>query len=222
MKRLIISEEQLRLLIESEGEGNLMNLTNVYEAGLPYNKWDSYFLFMNKKKGGIYDGYYIDRDLDLKKYNMNDYMDDLDFDYEEDNQFGFEYLVRVNGFLNLRDSEVTDLSNLKYVERYLNINGTNVDRLPELEYVGGGFSMQNTKIRELPKLKYVGGALYVSGSPLMKDSMSFSKIESLPNLISVGRDLYLIDTPLGKELKDSGMSKDEIKNKFGVKGTLFI
>jgi hypothetical protein len=34
--------------------------------------------------------------------------------------------------------------------------------------------------------------------------------------------LDLDGTPLGKELKDSGMSKDEIKNKFGVKGELYI
>ena len=166
--KIIINEEQLRLIIESEGDGNLMDLTNVYKVGVPYNKWDSYFLFMKKKKGGNYDGYYIDGNLDLRKYNMDDYGDDFNFDYEEDKPFGFEYLVRVNGFLHLRDSEVTDLSNLKYVERYLNISNTNIDRLPELEYVGGGFAMENTKISELPKLKYVGGELFVSGSPLMK------------------------------------------------------
>jgi hypothetical protein len=34
--------------------------------------------------------------------------------------------------------------------------------------------------------------------------------------------LNLIDTPLGEKLKTSGMSKDEIKNKFGVKGNLYI
>ena len=167
--KVIITEEQLRQIIESEGDGNLMDLTKVYEVGVPYNRWDSYFLFMNKKMGSNYDGYYIDSNLDLRKYNMDDYVDDFNFDYEEDKPFGLEYLVRVNGFLHLRDSEVTDLSNLKYVERYLNINNTKIDRLPELEYVGGGFAMENTKISELPKLKYIGGELFVSGSPLMKD-----------------------------------------------------
>jgi hypothetical protein len=49
----------------------------------------------------------------------------------------------------------------------------------------------------------------------------FSKIESLPNLISVGGSLVLVKTPLGERLK-SKMSKDEIKNKFGVKGELLI
>jgi hypothetical protein len=171
--KIIINERQLRQIIESEGNGNLMDLTKVYEAGMPYNKLDSYFLFMNKKNGGIYDGYYIEGDVDLRKYNMDDYGDDYGddytFDYEEDKPFGLEYLVRVNGFLLLRDSEVTDLSNLKYVERYLNISNTKIDRLPELEYVGGGFAMENTNISELPKLKYVGGILSISGSPLVKD-----------------------------------------------------
>jgi hypothetical protein len=67
------------------------------------------------------------------------------------------------------------------------------------------------KITSIPNLKEVG-TLELEGT----------KIESLPNLISVSRSLGLEKTPLGKELKDSGMSKDEIKNKFGVKGTLFI
>jgi hypothetical protein len=179
--KLIITEEQLRLIIESEGDGNLMDLTKMYKNGLPYDKWDSFFLFMNKKKGGNYDGYYIDGDLDLRKHNVGDisdyYTDDYEYDYtiddtiedEENKSFGFKFLVRVNGFFNLRDSEVTDLSNLKYVERYLNISGTKINRLPELEYVGGGFAMENTEISELPKLKYVGGILSISGSPLVKD-----------------------------------------------------
>jgi hypothetical protein len=167
--KVIINERQLRQIIESEGDGNLMDLTNVYKVGVPYNKWDSYFLLMNKKKGGNYDGYYINEDLDLRKYNMDNYSDDFSFDYEEDKPFGLEYLVKVNGFLHARDSEVTDLSNLKYVERYLNISNTKIDRLPELEYVGGGFGMENTNISDLPKLKYVRGRLSISGSPLVKD-----------------------------------------------------
>lgn len=111
-------------------------------------KWDSYFLFMNKKNEGRYNGYYIDSDLDLRKYSMDDFSVDYTFDYEVDKPFGLEYLVRVNGFLYLRDSEVTDLSNLKYVERYLNINNTKIDRLPELEYVGAGISMRKTPLAQ--------------------------------------------------------------------------
>jgi hypothetical protein len=66
------------------------------------------------------------------------------------------------------------------------------------------------KITSIPNLKEVG-TLELEGT----------KIESLPNLISVRRSLGLEKTPLGERLK-SKMSKDEIKNKFGVKGTLFI
>jgi hypothetical protein len=44
----------------------------------------------------------------------------------------------------------------------------------------------------------------------------------LGNLKSVGYDLYLRNTPLGKRLKNSEMSKEEIKNKYGIKGELLI
>ena len=78
--KLIITEEQLRLIVESEKEDkgeNLMDLTSAYEGGLSPNKWDSFFLFMNNKKKTDYDGYYID---DAGDDYDDGYYDDADDD----------------------------------------------------------------------------------------------------------------------------------------------
>jgi len=180
--RIIISESQLRLIIENED--NLMDLSPVKKYYHP-SQWDEMFEMVNNKKGGKYDGYYINGDLDLRNLGlMNRHIDDSNYDYDYDDDFesesdipfGLKYLVRVNGFLNLRYSEVTDLSNLKYVESYLNISGTNIDKLPELEHVGGGFALENTKVNDLPKLKYVRGILSTNGTPLSGDVDKLKKI----------------------------------------------
>lgn len=47
--KIIITEKQLRLIVENKSE-NLMDLTDVYEGGLSPDKLDDYFLFVNKKR----------------------------------------------------------------------------------------------------------------------------------------------------------------------------
>jgi hypothetical protein len=113
-------------------------------------------------------------------------------------------------FYRLNDGDLDELvSTNKNIHIYSNCKITSI---PNLTSVDGILKLNRTKnIKSLPKLKEVG-TLELLGS----------QIESLPNLISVRRNLGLQYTPLGKELKDSGMSEDEIKNKFGVKGKLFI
>jgi len=86
--KLIITEEQLRILVESEKEENLIDFTTIYESEISPDKWDSMFMQMNKKKGGKYDGYYIDGEVDLSVYD----------DITE-----LEYLVRVGGDFTLGD-----------------------------------------------------------------------------------------------------------------------
>jgi hypothetical protein len=71
--------------------------------------------------------------------------------------------------------------------------------------------LADTPIESLGELESVGGGLALERTP----------IESLGELKSVGGDLTLNKTPLGGRLK-SKMSKDEIKNKFGVNGNLYI
>jgi hypothetical protein len=90
----------------------------------------------------------------------------------------FEYIVEVDGNLNLRKSniktlgrlekvsgyvnlsgckELTDLGNLKYVNDYLNLNETQIKTLGNLEYVGKTLYFGDVRIEDLSKLKYVGG-----------------------------------------------------------------
>jgi hypothetical protein len=118
--------------------------------------------------------------------------------------------LKIIRFFRLNDGDLDELvSTNKNISIYSNCKITSI---PNLTSVDGYFALNYVKnIKSLPKLKEVG-TLELWGS----------RIESLPNLISVGRNLGLQFTPLGKELKDSGMSEDDIKNKFGVKGTLFI
>jgi hypothetical protein len=61
-------------------------------------------------------------------------------------------------------------------------------------------------------LEYVGGNL-----PLQATNIS-----NLDNLHFVGRSMFLANTPLGDKLENSGMTKKELKNKFGVEGDLYI
>jgi hypothetical protein len=111
-------------------------------------------------------------------------------------------------FYKLNDGDLDDLvSTNKKIHILPKCEITSIPNLKEV----GDFYYAHSKI-SLPKLKEVEKDLV----------LSFTDIESLPNLISVGRDLGLRETPLGKELKDSGMSENDIKNKFGVKGNLYI
>ena len=118
--------------------------------------------------------------------------------------------LKIIRFFRLNDGDLDELvSTNKNITIY---NTCKITSIPNLTSVDGYFILNFVKnIKSLPKLKEVG-TLELFGS----------RIESLPNLISVGRNLGLQLTPLGKELKDSGMSEDEIKNKFGVKGNLYL
>jgi hypothetical protein len=117
--------------------------------------------------------------------------------------------LQIIGFHTLNDGDLDDLVSTN--KQLFITNRCEITSIPNLKEVGG-LSMSSTKIESLSNLKEVRHHLYAGNC----------KIESLPNLISVGGSLVLVKTPLGKKLIDSGMSEDEIKNKFGVKGRLHI
>jgi hypothetical protein len=125
--------------------------------------------------------------------------------------------IKLEGDLNIYDLDVKD------IERILNevvivtgnldlFNITRIKSLGRLEKVGGKLDLFKTSIKSLKNLVSVGGSL----------DLTASSIEDLDKLKSVGGSLNLFNTPLGKKLKESGMSEDEIKNKFGVNGMLFL
>jgi hypothetical protein len=193
--KIIINESQFKLIVESNKEKNLLNLTNVYEDGLNPDKWDSYFLFMKNKKKRNYAGYYIDGNVDLSKSDITE----------------LKYLVKVGGYLYLRDTPITELPMLSEVGDDLYLRFTPIKELPMLSYVGGNLYLNYTPITELPMLSTVGSDL----------NLNYTQITELPLLTTVGEWLYLSDTPLGKKLKKT-MSEKEIRNKFGVKVGLEI
>ena len=41
--KIIINESQLRLIVENEGEDNLIDFTPFYTSGIPLGEWDDMF-----------------------------------------------------------------------------------------------------------------------------------------------------------------------------------
>ena len=109
--KIIINESQLRLIVEDEENkgDNLINLTAVYNSGIPPEEWDGMYEHMNtKKKGGKYDGYYINGDVDLEESNVTE----------------LNYLVKVGDNLYLNDTQIKSLPMLKYVGGSLYLRDT--------------------------------------------------------------------------------------------------
>jgi hypothetical protein len=104
--------------------------------------------------------------------------------------------IKIEGDLDLIELDIED------IEKILN----------EVIIVTDGLDLSFTQIKSLGKLEKVGDSL----------NLQYTSITSLGNLTEVGGYLFLIGTPLGKKLADSGMSEEEIKNKYGVKGRLYI
>ena len=107
--KIIINESQLRLIVENEGEDNLIDFTHVYKGGFPPEEWDDMFLHLNnKKEGGKYDGYYINGDVNLHKSDVTE----------------LKYLVRVGGMLDLENTSIKSLPMLSEVGLSLYLRGT--------------------------------------------------------------------------------------------------
>jgi hypothetical protein len=102
--------------------------------------------------------------------------------------------------LNLKNTPIKSLGKLKRVDGYLDLSNSQIEDLGDLEEVGWILYLKNTPIKSLGKLKRVGGSLYLYNS----------QIEDLGNLEEVRGDLHLENTPiksLGK-LKRVGGSLD--------------
>ena len=111
--KIIINESQLRLIVENEDK-NLIDFTGVYESGVSPNKWDEMFEHINnKKKGGKYDGYYIDGDVYLSSSDITE----------------LNYLVKVGGNLDLRRTPIKSLPMLSYVGGSLDLVETPLSKV---------------------------------------------------------------------------------------------
>ena len=138
--RIIISEEQLRLIIESEDKMKLLSIS----AELLLKNTDG--ILNNYKKKG-FNGINVFGDLDLRNTNINVIERLLD------------NIVIIDGRLNLRNTPIESLGNLKSVGGGLDLRNTPITSLGNLKSVGGYLYLYNSKITSLGNLKSVGGVL---------------------------------------------------------------
>jgi hypothetical protein len=117
----------------------------------------------------------------------------------------------VGGYLDLRNSSIKSLSKLEKVEGRLDLEDSQIEDLANLKYVGRYFSAYNTPLKSLKNLEYVGGHL----------SLTSSQIEDLGNLKFVGGDLYLVNTPLSKKFQSLEELERYIRSKVEVKGRIY-
>ena len=123
--------------------------------------------------------------------------------------------IKIKGNLDLTELDTKDiqriLDEVVHITGYLDLQNTEIESLGKLESVGSYLDLSDTPIKNLGRLKEVGGYLY------LRDS----EVEDLKNITKVGSYLYLTGSPIGKKLEDE-MSPNEIRNKYGVKGRVYI
>lgn len=216
--KLIITEEQLRMIIESENKGKLM----IIPGELLEDK-DSFYrmykLYIDNKESKNYVGIRVIGDFNLLgvlggnlSSELIDFCGDLlqvDGDLRVINNYvvSFPKLRKVSGDMTLSMTEVRSLPELRYVGRNLTLNRSKISELPELESVGGSLDLRYTPIESLPMLSYVGGDL----------DLYDSQIESLPMLEYVGDYLNLHYTPLSETT-----TEEELRQQINVEGVINI
>ena len=161
--KIIINESQLRLIVENEDkDGNLLDFTPFVDVN-PI-KWDEIFEHLNKKKGGKYDGYYIEDNIDIRDSSIKE----------------FKHLVIIKGHLRGKGSEIESLGKLERVTHAANLSDTkNLKSLGNLKYVGFDLDLTNSNIEDLGYLNQVGRSLDLRFTPNLKSlgdvSPEFSK-----------------------------------------------
>jgi len=209
--KIIITEEQLKMLVENEKQGKLFPIHSSMVN--TYDDMDSFMETYNEYK-------------DVKGYVGIRYLGGLFINGNKLYDF-CKNLVEVVGELNVVNNYIVNFPKLKRVGGDLTLSMTDVRELPNLEYVGGGLVLRRSKISELPKLESVGVSLgleksQINSLPNLKSvggylDLSYSQIKSLPNLEYVGGDLYLENTPL---LENT--TKEELISKINVGGEIYL
>ena len=238
--KLIITEEQYRLIIESSGK--LMSI--------PVELIDS-----PEKIDRIMDRYNEDKERrNFMGINIigNFHINNVDPDLYDDISLRdlMKEVVSVRGDLILYGSSVSKLPKLRYVERDLVLEDTMTEDLPSLVEVGGDLNVNYTFLDEIPLLEKVGrinlSDTGIISLPKLRDAktingnyseirflpslesvsgdvdLMMSQITDLPKLKYVGGRLLLGATPFAEKLREMNVSKDELKNKFGVNNILDI
>ena len=112
----------------------------------------------------------------------------------------------IDGDLDLMDTKIESLGNLRSVDGWLDLYGTKIKSLGNLQTVGDTLNLYESKIKSLGNLQSVGGNL----------NLQYSEIKSLGNLQSVGGYLDLRNTPISEKY-----SEEEIRQMVQVGGDIF-
>ena len=144
--KIIINESQLRLIVENEEDSNLLDFTKFKH--FDPNEWDDMYEHINNKKGGKYIGYYINGDVEL-----------YDFDITK-----LEYLVKVEGKLDLRRTPIKLLPMLFYVGASLDLYGSQIESLLDGLSVGGFLDLGDTPLSEVTTIEKLRDTIKVKKS----------------------------------------------------------
>ena len=90
-----------------------------------------------------------------------------------------------DGDLNLRDTSIESLGNLKSVGGNLYLRNTSIKDLGNLTSVGGDLDLRSTPIESLGNLSYVGNYLFLENTPI-STTMTKDDIRS-----QIGVDVYI-------------------------------
>jgi hypothetical protein len=237
--KIIITEEQYRLIVESENKGRLMTIPG--EMLTDKESFDKFYnLYQDNKDRKNYIGIKVIGALNLSggRYGMRINSSVIKFCDE---------LIEVNGYLRVVDNYAINLPKLKRVDDDITLSMTEIRELPELEYVGESMYLHNSGIKSLPMLKYVGSSLdlrngSIESLPILEKvgnylDLAGTKIKSLPMLEEVGGYLNLFANPIESlprlkyvdgalNLKYTPLSKttteEELRNKINVGGEIYL
>ena len=236
--KIIITEEQLRLIIESEEESKIEQIKNLIETFDEKNIRLAFELLKGSRMKqyelleeyiGLFEVFNLTPNLKnfitiSKKESLTSYLSevtDLIFRLPKLEMISFYGIKNLDNLVNFDGSisvysELQSIPNLVMVGGDLNISGGLLEDLANLVNVGGDFNLivddnDVSPLESIPKLESVGGGL----------RLDYSSITSLPSLTYVGGNLRLRRTPLGYKLRET-MGVEDIKNKFGINGNIII
>lgn len=227
--KLIITESQLRMIIENENKDDLFPI-HIDMGEIQINK--ILRLYNKVKKSGNLKGIRIDGDLNFNNTEIND----LDTD-DYNNVLSFiEEIVLIDGDLVIpvNDNVEYHFNKLKKINGNLRSSDYKESLLfPQLEIVKGSIDLQNSSITELPKLREVDGYLHLSKSEIISlpklnrvgGSLGLrqTNIDDLPKLESVGGKLVLMGTPLSTKIVNmSEEDRVEYMKKINVEGDILL
>ena len=153
--RIIISENQLRTIIESENK-IIDRKLKIYKDTIDELGLELAGHMLSK---GLWE--FIEMGL-VEHYN--EYLDLMGTQIKS-----LGNLKSVDGSMDLRNTQIEDLGNLTWVANDLYLTNTPIKDLGKLKYVGGDLYLNFCdNLTDLGNLEEVGGYLYLRGTPISR------------------------------------------------------